>query len=167
MARNFSLTYSNGTPLNVKDLTVGQELVRFIFPHWSVNSTQQVETTTWTITKILKTCVVVVSSEGTEKRIKLERSTYPGSLREGQLTNDVQGEDKYDRRGWNFATTDDPKVAEISETNEYRARKSAALQAAVPAVDAVRGYGVEDPEKIAAAIEALQALLAAINSEDK
>ena len=167
MARNFSLTSdATAVPLNAKDLKVGQELVRFIFPYWAANSSQPVQTSTWTITKILKT-VVVVGKDGAEKRIKLAGPSYAGSVLEGRLTSDVQGAPKYSRASWDFSTTDDPKVAEIARTNEYRSDKRAALEVAVPAVDAVRGYGIDDPTKVSAAIEALQALLVVLNGESK
>ena len=127
MARNFSLSFGeSGSWLRAQDLTVGQELVRVIYPYWSTQDTLPIETTTWTVTKILKT-VVVIERNGVEKRIKVERSDYPSLA--GRLTTDAQG-DSYNYNTYNLLTTDDEKVTEIAEMNEYRATLSAALAAA-------------------------------------
>ena len=160
---NFRI-YSSNTKyadMNIKNLEVGQTLYRLVEDRYNVTASKIV---TYTISKILKTRLVLVNENGEELRLLVENSKY-SSYRNGDVTDTREGtSDNYRRTSYRFATEDDKGILEgmVSASARETERKHNRIDAR----NKVQAFSDRNLESIEAAIQALQVLADDLRTED-
>jgi hypothetical protein len=148
---NFSIHNGPSADMNVANLEVGQTLVRLI----EGNEYNPFRKADYTITKLLKSRLVVQDDEGREIRIIVQNN-----YRAGEVTTTKEGEaNNWRATAWKFATKNDEHVvdAAIQRRAEVLAAKEVKNQAWI-AIKEITGSMHPTVESVEAAIEKLQAL---------
>lgn len=132
----------NSDRLNTNSLHVGQQLVRTAVSTYGYrDATRKVTSDILTITKILKTRLVVEDENGRETRYIVEYSkTWPS--RNGDVSTDTEGSRSagYYHSSGNYITlwtTDDPALVEYLATIDEHNRKANAKDTARASVNPV------------------------------
>ena len=164
MAINFNAYGFKSNDMNIATLEVGQKLIRVIRPR-HYDSFDEVRTAEYTITKVLKTRVVVADESGKELRLLTEQSQW--SSRKGDVKTDVEGSTQgWNRASYEFATEDEADL--IAEIIAHRAAQVAEKRVKAEAAATVRQIASTlhpDLASVEAAIVALQALAAQMKGE--
>ncbi len=163
MSINFNSFKTND--MNINDLEVGQKLVRIMRPR-HYDSYEEVRTAEYTITKILKTRVVVAPVDGgKELRLLTEQSKW--STRTGNVKTDIEGSTQgWNRTSYEFATEDETElIAQIIARRAAQVAEKKVKDAARAKVREIAGQLHPNLASVDAAIEALTALRAQLAGE--
>lgn len=168
MSTNFYTHNRKNVAMNVKDLEVGQTLVRIYRPkmHWGT-PLGEFKTAEYKVKAILKTRLVLESVEVGEVlgkkhqlRMLLETSKYSTWIA-GNVKTDREGDThSWSREPIELATADDPVIEELREHYTQVKQEHEDRNAAKAAVDEVRQIldGTPNLEKVESAIQALQVI---------
>ncbi len=165
MSINFNAFGFKTPDMNIKDLEVGQKLIRIIRPR-HYDSYDEVRTAEYTITKILKTRVVVAPVDG-GKELRLLTEQSKGSLRTGNVKTDIEGSTQgWNRTSYEFATEDETElIAQIIARRAAQVAEKKVKDAARAKVREIAGQLHPNLASVDAAIEALTALRAQLAGE--
>lgn len=153
-------------PMNTADLVVGQKLVRVTKSStWATNAPVRRREDVYTVKAILKTRLVLTSDAqaGKELRVIVDYSrtrTYGN----GSVTDKLEGEGSlgYSNREFIYLyTVNDPALLEDRAASEAHNAKAIPFQQAKGAI--LGAYNGLNKETATAAVEALQAYLAALD----
>ena len=164
MAINFNAYGFKSNDMNIANLEVGQKLIRVIRPS-RYDSYDAVRTADYTITKILKTRVVVADEKGNELRLLTEQSKW--SSRIGDVKTDIEGSTQgWNRASYEFATEDEAElIAQIVAHRAAQLEERRVKNEAAASVREVASQLHPNLESIEAAIVKLQALAAQMKGE--
>lgn len=172
MAINFNAYGIKSNDMNIKNLEVGQKLIRIYRPQ-RFDSLEVIKTEEYVITKVLKTRLVVETVQGKlipslpgqrgpkqTLRLLVDQSSWKSAERRGDVSATLEGtSDSYNRQAVEFATVDEQPL--IDQITAQRAEIVEAKKIKNDAAMAVRKIASEmhpDLESVEAAIQALQAL---------
>ena len=167
MSINFNAYGFKSNDMNIADLEVGQTLIRVIRPR-HYDSYEEVRTVEYTITKVLKTRVVVEPTDNPEGKGELRLLTDQSkwSFRLGQVKTDVEGSTQgYSRPAYEFATTDEQELIDqiiahrAAQVAEKKVRNEAA--ATVRQIASTMHPTIESIDETIAALQALRAQMSA------
>lgn len=164
MATNYNpyRTYGDGKPavvrLNVKDIAVGDTLIR---ADWDYNPGRWSETA-YTVTKVLKTRLVIQRTDGVtgrmhEIRILVDNSNWDHSR--GDVSNNYEGMSEWSRTRYYMFTPDDLELTRLRADTKSAAETSRVTNAARAAAEHFTVRGEHTVENALAAIAALQAFI--------
>lgn len=165
MSINFNAYGIKSNDMNIKDLEVGQKLIRIIRPR-HFDSYEEVRTAEYTITKILKTRVVVAPVDG-GKELRLLTEQGKWSMRTGDVKTDIEGSTRdWNRTSYEFATEDEAElIAQIIAARDAQVAEKRVKDAARAKVREIAGQLHPNLDSVDAAIEALTALRAQLAGE--
>lgn len=165
MSINFNAHGYKTNDMNIKDLEVGQKLIRVIRP-LRYDSYDEVRTAEYTITKILKTRVVVATVDG-GKELRLLTKQGKWEYRTGDVKTDIEGSTQgWSRPAYEFATEDETDlIARIIADRAAVVAAKKVKDAARAKVREIAGQLHPNLASVDAAIEALTALRAQLAGE--
>ena len=168
MSINFNAYGIKSNDMSIDDLEVGQTLIRILRPkHY--DSMTPIKTVEYTIVKVLKTRLVVESTDNPSRQLRLIVDQKKWSFRNNMVTTDIEGNtSSWNREPFEFATEDEqPLIDEIIAHRNERIAEAVEKNELIEAIAQVRHelHGNPDLAKVDAAIAALTKLRAKFAAE--